>query len=76
MIRAWPYVVLIDTTYKTNKQMIERYSWVLQGLRDILGTDQTPSIIVTDREEGLSAVIRDVFSSKKVLLINYCCSLY
>ncbi|XP_057531533.1 protein FAR1-RELATED SEQUENCE 2-like [Amaranthus tricolor] len=37
------------------------YSWVLQELRDIFGTTQTPSVIVTDRDEGLSAAIRDIF---------------
>ena len=52
------------------------YSWVLQGLRDIFGTAQTPSVIVTDRDEGLSAAIRDVFPGKKVLLINYCSFIY
>ena len=52
------------------------YLWVLQGLRDIFGTAQTPSIIVTDRDEGLSSGIRDVFPGKKILLINYCRSLY
>ena len=43
------------------------YSWVLQGLRDIFGTAQTPSVIVTDRDEGLSAAIRDVFPGKNAL---------
>ena len=52
------------------------YSWVLQGLRDIFCTGLTPSVIVTDRDEGLSTVIRDVFPSKKVLLINYSRSIY
>ena len=52
------------------------YSWVLQGLRDIFGTAQTPSVIVTDRDEGLSAGIHDVLPGKKVLSINYCRSLY
>ena len=42
------------------------YSWVLQGLKDIFSTAQTPSIIVTDRDEGLSTGIRDVFPDKKV----------
>ncbi|XP_057524963.1 NADH dehydrogenase [ubiquinone] 1 alpha subcomplex subunit 6-like isoform X4 [Amaranthus tricolor] len=32
-----------------------------KGLRDIFGIAQTPSVIVTDRDEGLSAAIRDVF---------------
>ncbi|XP_057544563.1 protein FAR-RED ELONGATED HYPOCOTYL 3-like [Amaranthus tricolor] len=95
MIRTWPYVVLIDTTYKTNKQKwplcevigmtptnhnflvafclmrdeaAVSYSWVLQGLRDIFGTAQTPSVIVTDRDEGLSAAIRDVFPDVRHLL--------
>ncbi|XP_057544016.1 uncharacterized protein LOC130823414 [Amaranthus tricolor] len=44
------------------------YSWVLQGLRDIFGTAQTPSVIVTDRDEGLSAAIRDVFPDVRHLL--------
>ena len=52
------------------------YSWLLQGLRDIFGTAHTPSVIVTDQDEGLSAAIRDVFLGKKVLLINYCRSIY
>ncbi|XP_057516016.1 protein FAR1-RELATED SEQUENCE 2-like [Amaranthus tricolor] len=95
IIRTWPYVVLIDTTYKTNKQkwplcevigMTPRnhnflvafclirdeaavsYSWVLQGLRDTFGTAQTPSVIVTDLDEGLSAAIRDVFPDVRHLL--------
>ena len=95
--------MLIDTTYKTNKQKwslcevigmtptnhnflvafcfirdetVVSYSWVLEGLRDIFGTAQTPSVIVSDRNEGLSAVIRDVFPGKKVVLINYCRSIY
>ena len=103
MIRTWPHVVLIDTTYKTNKpkwplceiigmtptnhnflvafclmrdEAAASYSWVLQGLRDIMGPSHTPSVIVTDRDEGLSAAIRDVFPGKKVLLINYCLSVY
>ena len=88
----WPYVVLIDTTYKTNNQKwplcqvigmtptnhnflvafclmrdeaAVSYSWVLQGLRDIFGTTQTPSVIVTNRDEGLSAGIREVFPGKR-----------
>ncbi|XP_057532896.1 protein FAR1-RELATED SEQUENCE 11-like [Amaranthus tricolor] len=95
MIHTWPYVMLIDTTYKTNKQKwplcevigmtptnhnflvafclmrdeaAVSYSWVLQGLRDIFGTAQTPSVIVTDRDEGLSAAICDVFPDVRHLL--------
>ncbi|XP_057524677.1 protein FAR1-RELATED SEQUENCE 2-like [Amaranthus tricolor] len=94
MIRTWSYVLLIDTTYKKNKQKwplcevigmtptnhilvafclmrdeaTVSYSWVLQGLRDILGTAQTPRVIVTDRDEGLSAAIRDVFPDVRHLL--------
>ena len=52
------------------------YLWVLQGLKDIMGPSHTPSVIVTDRDEGLSAAIRDVFPGKKILLINYCLSIY
>ena len=52
------------------------YLWVLEILRDIFGRAQTPNLIVTDREEGLSAAIRDVFPGKKVVLINYCRSIY
>ena len=52
------------------------YSWVFTGIERYFGTAQTPSVIVTDRVEGLSAGIRDVFPGKKVLLINYCRSLY
>ena len=33
------------------------YSWVLQGLRDIFDIAQTPSVIVTDRDEGLATAI-------------------
>ncbi|XP_057544014.1 protein FAR1-RELATED SEQUENCE 2-like [Amaranthus tricolor] len=47
------------------------YSWVLQGLRDIFGTAQTPSVIVTDRDEGLSAAIRDVFPDVRHLLCTW-----
>ena len=74
MIRTWPYVVLIETTYKTNKQKwplcevigmmptnhnfliafclmqdeaAVSYSWLLEGLRDIFGRAQTPSVIVS-----------------------------
>ena len=36
------------------------YSWVLERVRDIYGTVQMPNVIVTDRDEGLSAAIRDV----------------
>ncbi|XP_057527484.1 protein FAR-RED IMPAIRED RESPONSE 1-like isoform X1 [Amaranthus tricolor] len=95
MIRTWPYVVLIDTTYKTNKQKrplcevigmtptnhnflvafclmrdeaAVSYSWVLQGLRDIFDTTKTPSVIVTDRDEGLFAAIRDIFPDVRHLL--------
>ena len=97
IIRTWPYVVLIDTTYKTNRQMwplceiigmtpinhnflvafclmrdevAVSYSWVLERLRDIFGSAQTPNVIVTNRDESLSAAVRDVFPSKKVILIN------
>ena len=48
------------------------YSWVLERLRDIFGSAQTPNIIVINRDEGLSAAICDVFPGKKVILINYC----
>ncbi|XP_057536713.1 protein FAR-RED ELONGATED HYPOCOTYL 3-like [Amaranthus tricolor] len=95
MIRMWPYVVLIDTTYITNKQkwplyevigmtptnhnflnafclmrdeVAVSYSWALQGLRDIFGTAHTRSVIVTDRDEGLSAAIREVFPDVRHLL--------
>ena len=50
-------------------------SWVLERLRDIYGRVQTPNVIVTDREEGLSAAIRVVFPGKQVLMINYCRSI-
>ena len=52
------------------------YLWVLEGLRDIFGKAHTPSVIVIDQDEGLSAAIRDVFPGKKVVLINYCRSIY
>ena len=52
------------------------YPWVLEGLKDIFCRAQTPSVIVSDRDEGLSAAIRDVFPGKKVVLINYCRSIY
>ncbi|XP_057543385.1 protein FAR1-RELATED SEQUENCE 2-like [Amaranthus tricolor] len=95
MLRSWPHVVLIDTTYKTNKQKwplceiigmtptnhnflvalclmrdeaAVSYSWVLERLRDIYGTVQTPDIIVTDRDEGLSAAIHAVFPDVRHLL--------
>ena len=101
MIRTWHYFVLIDTTYKTNKQKwplceiigmtptnhnflvafclmrdeaAVSYSWVLERLRDIFGSAQTPKVIVTDRDEGLSSATRDVFPGKKVILI-YCRSI-
>jgi MULE transposase-like protein len=91
MIRTWPYVVLIDTTYKTNKakwplceiigmtptnhnflvafclmrdEAAVSYSWVLERLRDIYGTVRMPNVIVSDRDEGLSAAIRDVYPGK------------
>ena len=91
MIRSWPHVVLIDTTYKTNKQkwpLCEiigmtptnhnfliafclmrdeasvSYSWVLERLRDIYGRVQTPNVIVTNRDEGLSAAISVVFQGE------------
>ena len=51
------------------------YSWLLERLRDIFGSAQTPNVIVTDRDGDLSAVIRDVFPCKKVILINYCRSI-
>ena len=103
MIRTWPYVVLKDTTYKTNKQnwplceiigmtptnhkflaafclmrdeTAMSYSWVLERLRDIFGSARTPNVIVTERDEGLFAAIRDVFPGKKVILINCCRSIY
>ena len=103
MICMWPYIVLIDTTYQTNKQkwplceiigvmptnhnflvafclmqdkVVVSYSWVLERLTDIFGRAQTPNVIVTDRDEGLSAAIRDVFLGKKVLSINYCRFIY
>ena len=103
MIRMWSYVVLIDKTYKTNKQKwplceiigmtstnhnflvvfclmrdeaAVSYLWVLERLRHIFGRFQTPNVIVTDRDEGLSAAIRDVFPGKKFILINYCRSIY
>ena len=98
MIRTWPHVVLIDTTYKTNKtkwplceiigmtptnhnflvafclmrdEAAMSYSWVLERLRDIYSRVQVSNVIVTDRDEGLSAAIRDVFPGKQVILINY-----
>ena len=46
------------------------------GIERYFGTAQTPSVIVTDRDEGLSVAIRDVFPGKKVLLINYYRSIY
>ncbi|XP_057527371.1 uncharacterized protein LOC130806355 [Amaranthus tricolor] len=44
------------------------YSWVLERLRDIYGTVQTPDVIVTDRDEGLSAAIHAVFPDVRHLL--------
>ena len=51
------------------------YSWMVERLRDIFDSAQTPNVIVTYRDEGLSAAIRDVFPGKKVTLINYCRSI-
>ena len=56
-------------------EVVVSYSWVLERLRDIFGSVQTPNVIVTNRDEGLSAAIRDVFPGKKVILINYCRSI-
>ena len=52
------------------------YSWMLERLRDIFGSAQTPNVIVTDRDKGLSAAICDVFPGKKIILINYCRFIY
>ena len=37
------------------------YSLLLKRFRDLFGVVQTPNVIVTDRNEGLSLGIRDVF---------------
>ncbi|KAI5662958.1 hypothetical protein M9H77_22281 [Catharanthus roseus] len=47
MIRTWPYVLIMDTTYKTNKN------------GSILN-DGEPIVIITDRESGLMLMINDV----------------
>ena len=52
------------------------YSWVLERLRDIYGRVQTPDVIVTDWDEGLSAVINVVFPGEHVFILNYCHSMY
>ena len=37
------------------------YSLLLERFRDLFGVVQTPNVIVTDRNEGLSLAMRDVF---------------
>ncbi|XP_057518331.1 uncharacterized protein LOC130799241 [Amaranthus tricolor] len=78
MIRSWPHVVLIDTTYKTNKQ-----KWPQCEIIGMTPTNhnflvafylmrdeavQKPDVIVTDRDEGLSAAISVVYPGVRHLL--------
>ena len=53
-------------------ESVVSYSWVL---RDIFGSALSPNVMVTERDEGLSVGICDVFPGKKVILINYCSSI-
>ncbi|KAK9705942.1 hypothetical protein RND81_07G094100 [Saponaria officinalis] len=83
MFHAYPHVVLIDSTYKTNFYKVtlvevvgvtpeEGYTWLLQKLIEILEcTGASPSAFVTDRELGLIAALRIVFSDTPHLLCHW-----
>ncbi|KAK9755891.1 hypothetical protein RND81_01G057500 [Saponaria officinalis] len=99
MFRAYPHVVLMDSTYKTNvykmtlvevvgvtpvgssfliacvlipSESEEGYTWLLQKLVEILEcTGASPSAFVTDRELGLIAALRIIFTDTPHLLCRW-----
>ncbi|CAN1146506.1 PKS-NRPS hybrid synthetase cheA [Linum perenne] len=95
LYRAYPYVVLLDSTYKTNRygyplveligitpvkksftiayvimkdESIDSYKWVLEKLKMLVEEDSVPNVIVTDRELGLLAAIKETFPHSVHLL--------
>ncbi|CAN1183106.1 Protein FAR1-RELATED SEQUENCE 5 [Linum perenne] len=103
LYRAYPYVVLLDSTYKTNRygyplveligiipvrksftiayvimkyESIDSYKWVLEKLKMLVEEDSVPNVIVTDRELGLLAAIKETFPQSVHLLCIWhleCC---
>ncbi|KAK9740515.1 hypothetical protein RND81_03G041800 [Saponaria officinalis] len=80
--RAYPHVILIDSTYKTNTYnmaLVEvvsvtptGYTWLLRKLMDILEcTRASPSVFVTDRELGLVRALRTLFHETPHLLCRW-----
>ncbi|KAK9690577.1 hypothetical protein RND81_09G138600 [Saponaria officinalis] len=85
LFRTYWYVVLIDSTYKTNKYgltlveligvspdaSIPSYQWMLEKLKSLLPDDSYPNAIVTDRELGLVSTVPLVFPNTRHLLCTW-----
>ncbi|XP_021732965.1 protein FAR1-RELATED SEQUENCE 5-like [Chenopodium quinoa] len=98
IFRTYPYVIGMDSTYKTNRygmpffeivgvtptnqnflvayvfmrnECTTSYRWVLQRLRVLMGYNKESSVLLTDRELGLCAALREVFPGTPHLLCRW-----
>ncbi|KAI8568648.1 hypothetical protein RHMOL_Rhmol02G0216800 [Rhododendron molle] len=95
LTKSYPYVFVMDCTYKTNKYKMPLldivgvssfngsfyscfafmqkeeegdYVWALERFKTILGPDQQPSVILSDRELALMNAIEVIFSGTTNIL--------
>ncbi|CAN1240224.1 hypothetical protein LINGRAPRIM_LOCUS2648 [Linum grandiflorum] len=72
MLRAWYFIVLIDSTYKTSvykKAVVQLIGVtpVKQKLKTLLG-ERVPNAFVIDKERGLGVALTEVFPDSAHLL--------
>ncbi|CAN1239043.1 hypothetical protein LINGRAPRIM_LOCUS2253 [Linum grandiflorum] len=75
MLHAWYFVVLIDSTNKTNiyrKPVVQLIGVTLvrKQLKTILG-ERVPTAFVADKEQGLGAALLDVFPTSAHMLLMW-----
>ncbi|KAL7154829.1 hypothetical protein ABFS83_03G029800 [Erythranthe nasuta] len=73
----YPYVFVMDCTYKTNiyglpfVEIVDNYVWALKSLAKVMESCPRPNCIVTDRELSLMKAIEIVYPSSQQLLCRW-----
>ncbi|XP_076921526.1 PKS-NRPS hybrid synthetase cheA-like [Bidens hawaiensis] len=69
MWRAFPDLLLIDTTYNTNMEQECNFTWALERLKDMLVDCREPRVILTDKDQALMKSCETVFPNA---IKNFC----
>ncbi|XP_021756142.1 uncharacterized protein LOC110721312 [Chenopodium quinoa] len=70
LLHTYPYVIGMDSTYKTNIYDMPFFE-IVGRLRDLIGYQREPSVFLTDRELGLCASLKAEFPHLTHLLCRW-----